>query len=136
MCEQIPISTLKAVSGLLSNTAANTGIKVEKSAVVHEGGNPQSSYAQIGGHIGGSSQYNQGGGFSDHGQGFGHVKKYVAGAGDSANYGHGAQISGGYGGYGAPSGYGYFEKYFHGGTGLVHHKGHHFGSHSQFEHGY
>lgn len=35
---QIPISTLKAVSGFLSNTAQNTGISVQKSATINAGG--------------------------------------------------------------------------------------------------
>lgn len=55
---QIPISTLKAVSGFLTNTAANTGVSVQKSATFKAGGySGFSGNAGYSGHSGYSSYY-------------------------------------------------------------------------------
>nr|XP_021197024.2 uncharacterized protein LOC110381140 isoform X1 [Helicoverpa armigera] len=54
----IPISTLKAVSGFLTNTAENTGVTVHKSASVQAGGHADvSGGAGFYGHSGYSSYY-------------------------------------------------------------------------------
>lgn len=54
----IPISTLKAVSGFLTNTAANTGVSVQKSATFKAGGySGFSGNAGYSGHSGYSSYY-------------------------------------------------------------------------------
>lgn len=93
-CQQIPISTLKAVSGLLSNTAASTSFKVEKSDSINAGGYGESNgygqssgYGQAGGLIDGSSQYGE----SAHTNG-----GYSHGAGGNGQYGHSAQINSGF----------------------------------------